>query len=132
MPRPRQINKAIIRLSSHPSRKSLCFNSKLSVVVVVIGLMETRLYNLIWNFSLEASFVVFTSSSPSEHTIIGSLSKLTRRQSTGKFLFKFRVMGIKGRLNSLGLESFWMEICRMALRRVWVIRKRWPRSLTSI
>ena len=43
MPRPRQINKAIIRLNSHPSRKSLCFDSKLVVVVVVIGLMETRL-----------------------------------------------------------------------------------------
>ena len=45
MPRPRHINKAIIRLSSHPSHKSLCFGSKLVVVVVVIGLMETRLYN---------------------------------------------------------------------------------------
>ena len=44
MPRPRHKNKAIIRLSSHPSRQSLCFDSKLVVVVVVIGLMETRLY----------------------------------------------------------------------------------------
>ena len=43
MPRPRHKDKAIIRLSSHPSRQSLCFNSKLVVVVVVIGLMETRL-----------------------------------------------------------------------------------------
>ena len=43
MPRPRHKNKTIIRLSSHPSRQSLCFNSKLVVVVVVIGLMETRL-----------------------------------------------------------------------------------------
>ena len=43
MPRPQQIDKAIIRLSSHPSRKSLCFDSNLVVVVVVIGLMETRL-----------------------------------------------------------------------------------------
>ena len=38
-------NKAIIRLSSHPSRQSLCFDSKLVVVVVVICLMETRLYD---------------------------------------------------------------------------------------
>ena len=30
-------NKAIIRVSSHPSRQSLCFDSKLVVVVVVIG-----------------------------------------------------------------------------------------------
>ena len=44
MPRPRHKNKAIIRLSSHPSRQSLCFDSKLVAVVVVIGLMETRLY----------------------------------------------------------------------------------------
>ena len=43
MPRPRHKNKAIIRLSSHPLRLSLCFNSKLVVVVVVFGLMETRL-----------------------------------------------------------------------------------------
>ena len=43
MPRPRHINKAIIRLSSYSSRKSLCFDSKLAVVVVVIGLIETRL-----------------------------------------------------------------------------------------
>ena len=43
MPRPRHKNKAIIRLSSHPLRQSLCFDSKLVVVVVVIGLMETRL-----------------------------------------------------------------------------------------
>ena len=43
MPRPRDKNKAIIRLSSHPSRYSLCFDSKMVVVVVVIGLMETRL-----------------------------------------------------------------------------------------
>ena len=42
-PRPRHKNKEIRRLSSHPSRKSLCFDSKLVVVVVVIGLMETRL-----------------------------------------------------------------------------------------
>ena len=41
MPRPRHKNKAIIRLSSHPSRYSLCFDSKLVVVVVIIGLMET-------------------------------------------------------------------------------------------
>ena len=37
MPRPRHRNKPIIRLSSHLSRSSLCFDSK-SVVVVVIGL----------------------------------------------------------------------------------------------
>ena len=37
---------------------------------------------------------------------ISELSKLTRQRSTGKSLFKFRVMDIKGRLNSLGLESF--------------------------
>ena len=43
MSRPRHKNKAIIRLSSHPSRQSLCFDSKLVVVVVVIGSMETRL-----------------------------------------------------------------------------------------
>ena len=43
MPRPRHKNKAIIRLSSHPSHQSLCFDSKLVVIVVVIGLMETRL-----------------------------------------------------------------------------------------
>ena len=36
-------HKAILKLSSHPSGKSLCFGSKLVVVVVVIGLMETRL-----------------------------------------------------------------------------------------
>ena len=30
-------------LSSHPSHKSLCFGSKLVIVVVVIDLMETRL-----------------------------------------------------------------------------------------
>ena len=28
--------------------------------------------------------------------------------------FKFRVMVVKGRLNSLGLESLWIEICRLA------------------
>ena len=38
--------------------------------------------------------------------ILGSLSKLTWQRSSGKFLFKFRVMDVKGRLNSLGLESF--------------------------
>ena len=43
MPRPRHINKAILKLNSHPSRKPLCFDSNLVVVVVVIGLMETRL-----------------------------------------------------------------------------------------
>ena len=43
MPQQRHINKAIVKLSSHPSRKSLCFDSKLVVVGVVIGLMETRL-----------------------------------------------------------------------------------------
>ena len=43
MLRPRHKNKAIKRLSSHPSRWSLCFDSKLVVVVVVIGLMETGL-----------------------------------------------------------------------------------------
>ena len=46
MPRPRHKNKAIIGLSSHPSHQSLCFDSKLVVVVVVIGLMETRLKHL--------------------------------------------------------------------------------------
>ena len=43
-PRPRHKNKAIIMLSSHPSLQSLSFDSKLVVVVVVIGLMETRPY----------------------------------------------------------------------------------------
>ena len=38
-PRPGHKSKAIIRLSSHPSRKSLCFDFKLVVVVIVIGLM---------------------------------------------------------------------------------------------
>ena len=38
--------------------------------------------------------------------ILGSLSKLTRRRSTGTSPFKFRVKAVKGRLNSLGLESF--------------------------
>ena len=42
-PRPRHINKVISKLSIHPSCKSHCFDSKLVVVVVVIGLMETRL-----------------------------------------------------------------------------------------
>ena len=46
MPRPRHKNKAIIRLSSHPSRQSLCFDSKLVVVVVVINLMETSMQAL--------------------------------------------------------------------------------------
>ena len=46
MPRPRHKNEAIIRLNSHPSHQSLCFDSKLVVVVVVIGLMETRLKRL--------------------------------------------------------------------------------------
>ena len=32
-----------MRFSSHPSHQSLCFDSKVVVVVVVIGLMETRL-----------------------------------------------------------------------------------------
>ena len=41
-----------------------------------------------------------------ENESIGSLSKLTRRRSTGKSPFKFRVMDVKRRLNSLGLESF--------------------------
>ena len=36
MPRPQHKNEAIIGLSSHPSRQSLCFDSKLVVVVVVI------------------------------------------------------------------------------------------------
>ena len=53
MPRPRHKNKAIIRLSSHPSRQSLCFDSKLVVVVVVIGLMETRLNYQEYDFSME-------------------------------------------------------------------------------
>ena len=43
MPRARHKNKAIIRLSCDPSRLSLCFYSKLVVIVVVIGLMETIL-----------------------------------------------------------------------------------------
>ena len=43
MPRPRHENGAIIMLNSDPSLQSLCFDSKLVVVVVVIGLMETRL-----------------------------------------------------------------------------------------
>ena len=46
--------------------------------------------------------------------ILGSLSKLTRQRSTGKSLFKFRVMDVKGRLNSFGLEFFRTEICRLA------------------
>ena len=32
--------------------------------------MENMLYNLIWTLSLEASFVIFTGSPPSEHIII--------------------------------------------------------------
>ena len=52
--RPRHKNKAIMRLSSHPSRYSLCFDSKLVVVVVPIGLMETRPYcqcrTVSWHF----------------------------------------------------------------------------------
>ena len=43
MRRPRYKNRVIIRLSSHPSLKSLRFNSKLVVVVVEIGFIETRL-----------------------------------------------------------------------------------------
>ena len=43
MPRPRHKNKVIIRLSRHSSHQSLCLDSKLVVVVVVIGLMKTRL-----------------------------------------------------------------------------------------
>ena len=35
-------NKAIICFSSHPSHKSLCFDSKLVVVVVEIGFIDTR------------------------------------------------------------------------------------------
>ena len=42
MPRPRHKDNPIIRLSRHPSRSSLCFDSKLVVVVVVIGLMESK------------------------------------------------------------------------------------------
>ena len=38
---PRHKNKAIIRSSSHPSRESLPFDSKLVAVVVVIGLRAT-------------------------------------------------------------------------------------------
>ena len=36
-------DKEIMRLSSHSSHLSLCFDSKLVVVVVEIGFMETRL-----------------------------------------------------------------------------------------
>ena len=46
MPRLWHENKSIIRLSSHPSHQSLCFDSKLVVVVVVIGLMESRFMDL--------------------------------------------------------------------------------------
>ena len=49
MPRSRHINKAIIKLNSHPSRKSLCFDSKLVVVVVVV--VETRLNDLFHQFT---------------------------------------------------------------------------------
>ena len=37
-------NKAIMCLSSHPSHQSICFDSKLIVVVLEIGFMETRFY----------------------------------------------------------------------------------------
>ena len=59
-PRPQHKNKAIIRLSSHPSLWSLCFDSKLVVVVVVIGLMETRPYgNQALGFSTLSTFAWF-------------------------------------------------------------------------
>ena len=60
MPRPRHKNKVIIRLSSHPSRQSLCFDSKLVIVVVVIGLMETRL-QLRESYDSEGSLKVLVS-----------------------------------------------------------------------
>ena len=47
-------------------------------------------------------------------TLLGSLSKLTPRRSTGKSPFKFWVNGCQGPTDSLGLESFWIEICRLA------------------
>ena len=42
MPQPQHKNKAIIGLSCHPSYQLLCFDLNL-VIVVLIGLMETRL-----------------------------------------------------------------------------------------
>ena len=45
IPRPRHKNKAIMCLSSHPSHKSLCFGSKLVVVVVEIGLTLKALFS---------------------------------------------------------------------------------------
>ena len=41
-PRPRHKKQSNYCLSSHPSHWSLCFDSKLVVVVVEIGFMETR------------------------------------------------------------------------------------------
>ena len=45
---------------------------------------------------------------------IESLSKLTRRPRGGGHIqisFQLKVNDVKGRLNSLGLGSFWIEIC---------------------
>ena len=36
----------------------------------------------------------------------GHRLRIAHTRSTGKSTFKFRVMDVKGRLNSLGLESF--------------------------
>ena len=47
MPRPRHKNKAIIRVSSHPSFQSLCLDSKLVIVVVVTG-FKLQLHNAIY------------------------------------------------------------------------------------
>ena len=47
-------------------------------------------------------------------TSLVTLSKLTRRPRGGghiKISIQFRVIDVRGRLNSLGLESFGMEIC---------------------
>ena len=44
--------------------------------------------------------------------IIGTLSKLTGRPRGGGLFYisiQLRAINVKGQLNSLGLESFWME-----------------------
>ena len=43
MPRSQHKNKTILRLSSHLSHQSLCFDSKLVYVVNIIDLMATML-----------------------------------------------------------------------------------------
>ena len=75
MPRPRHKNKAIIRSSSHPSRQSLCFDLILVVVVVVIGLMETRLYD--YRLSQEKVYT-FRLCSHYTGSIFGSVRKSIR------------------------------------------------------